>query len=172
MLDRTVSLGITEAYLKLKETLASKGCRTVSEDPPNSIVAVQGSLWGITPTNAKKTLSYNLIPVNSATQVTCSSRLSSDWKNLTLIGTALSIIVVGFCLWVSVDLDAFMVTRQTSFWSSIIAVNNYVDLQLGAAFTNLMKTLALFLSVMIAAEAVIALNAQRKVDGFQSKFGQ
>ena len=169
MLDRTVSLGITEAYLKLKETLASKGCRTVSEDPPNRIVVVQGSLWGITPTNAKKTLSYNLNTVNSETRVTCSSRLSSDWKNLTLIGTALSIIVVGLCLWVSVDLDAFMVTRQTSFWSSIISVNSYVDLQLGAAFTNLMKALALFLSVMIVVEVVIALNAQRKVDAFSKQ---
>lgn len=62
-----------------------------------------------------------------------------------------------------------MVTRQTSFWSSIISVNSYVDLQLGAAFTNLMKALALFLSVMIVVEVVIALNAQRKVDAFSKQ---
>lgn len=70
--------------------------------------------------------------------------------------------MVGLCLWVSVDLDAFMVTMQTIFWSSIIAVNSYVDLQLGAAFINLMKALALFLSVMIVAEVAIALNAHAK----------
>lgn len=44
MLDRIVSLGITEAYLKLNEALASKGCSIISEDSPNRIVAVQGSL--------------------------------------------------------------------------------------------------------------------------------
>jgi hypothetical protein len=55
-----------------------------------------------------------------------------------------------------------MVTRQTIFWSSIIAVNSYVDLQLGAAFINLMKALALSLSVMIVAEVAIALNAHAK----------
>lgn len=70
--------------------------------------------------------------------------------------------MVGLCLWVSVDLDAFMVTRQTIFWSSIIAVNCYVDLQLGAAFINLMKALAIFLSVMIVAEVAIVLNAHAK----------
>jgi hypothetical protein len=61
-----------------------------------------------------------------------------------------------------------MVTMQTIFWSSIIAVNSYVDLQLGAAFINLMKALALFLSVMIVAEVAIALNAQRK-DAFSNQ---
>ena len=166
MLEQTVNLEINEAYLKLKASLLEKGCRVVSEDAPKRLIVRQGSLWGISPKTAQKTLNYNLEPAGSGTLVKCSSRLGSWWKNLTLIGTALSVIVVCVCVWISVDLDTFMMTQQASVWSWIASVDGYVDFQLGQAFVNLTRALALFLSFIIALEVVIYFYVQSRIDSY------
>ena len=112
LLKRTVSLGIDKAYADLKAVLLEKGCKIISEEPPKQILVKQGSLWGMSPRTAKKTIAVNFAPVDSGTQVTCSSRLSSDWKNLTIVGCALAAVLVGLCLWITFDLNAFMVTQK------------------------------------------------------------
>jgi len=78
-----------------------KGCKTLSEKPPNQICFKQGSLWGITPQTAKKTITVNLEPVDEGTRVKCFSKLASDWKNITLIGCALAFFLVGLCVWMA-----------------------------------------------------------------------
>ena len=166
MLKRTVSLETDKAYTNLKAVLLEKGCKIISEEPPKQILVKQGSLWGMSPRTAKKTIAVNLVPVDSGTQVTCSSRLSSDWKNLTVVGCALAAVLVGLCLWMTFDLEAFMVTQKPSFWSWLVTVNGSVDFQVGQAFVNLAKSLAIFLSVIILLEIVIAVYVHAGIDRF------
>jgi len=166
VLKRTVTLGINKAYEDVKAALLKEGCKIISEEPPKKILVKQGSLWGISPRTAKKTITVNFAPVESGTQVTCSSRLGSDWKNLTVVGCALAAVLVGLCLWIAFDLDVFMVTRNPSFWSWLATVNGNVDFQVGQALVNLTKSLAIFLSVIILLEIVIAVYAQARIDKF------
>ncbi len=98
LVEKIVSLEIEKAYEELKSLLLKKGCRIIAEEPPARISVKQGSVWGISPTSAKKVLTYSLSPVASGTRISCSSSLASDWKNLTIIGSALSVIVAGSVL--------------------------------------------------------------------------
>jgi hypothetical protein len=166
MLEQTVNLPINDAYSKLKDNLLEKDCKLISEQPPECLVAKQGSLWGISPQNAKKKLTCKLKSTDSKTTITVSSKLSSDWVNITLIGTAFSIGIVGLCLWISVDLTTFLSTNQASTWSWIASVGSYVDHDLGESFVRLTWILSAFLSVIIASEIVIYLYAKKKIDAF------
>ena len=166
MLKRTVSLEIDEAYEDLKAVLLEKDCKVISEEPPKQISVKQGSLWGISPRTAKKTIDVNFEPVDSGTQVTFSSRLGSDWKNLTIVGCALAAVLVCLCLWITFDLEAFMVTQKPSFWSWLATVNGSVDFHVGQAIVNLTKSLAVFLSVIILLEIAIVIYVHARIDRF------
>src|SRR5665647_778913 len=98
MFERTVSLEIDEAYQDLKTTLVKKGCKIISEYPPMRIIVKQGSLWGMTPKTAKRNVDFSLKYTYSETKVMTSSRLSADWKNITLIGCAFAAVLIGVCL--------------------------------------------------------------------------
>lgn len=163
---RTVGLGIDKAYSDLKSTLLKSGCKIISEEPPKQILFKQGSLWGVSPKTAKKTVSVNFASVDSGTQITCSSRLSSDWKNLTVAGCALAAVMVGLCLWIMLDLQGFMATQKSNFWSWLATVNGGVDSAIGQTLVNLTKGLAIFLSVVIVLEIVIVVYAQVRIDKF------
>ena len=166
MLERTVGLEINKTYDAVKAAFASKDCKITSEKPPQQILVKQGSLWGTTPKTAKKIVVVNLVSVDSETKITWSSRLSSDWKNITLVGCILAAVLVGLCLWMFFDISAFMVTRKPSFWSWIITSNGVIDLQVGQAFENLTKTLAAFLSVIIVLEIAITVYAYARINRF------
>ena len=163
---QTVNLGIDKAYTDLKATLLEKGCRIISEDQPKQILVKQGSLWGISPKTAKKTIAVDLEAVDSGTQVSCSSRLSSDWKNLTIVGCALAAVLVGLCLWMTFNLATFMVTQKPVFWSWLITVNGSVDFQAGRALVSLTKALTVFLSGIIVLEMVIVFYVHSGMDRF------
>ena len=164
MLERTVRIEIEEAYADLKAALVEKGCKILSEEPPRQISVKQGSLWGILPKTAKKTVNIQLVSVDSGTRVTCSSKLASDWKNITAVGCALAVVLVGVCLWMATDLGAFMVTHEPSFWSWLVTVEGNVDLRVGQAFVNLTWGLAIFLSAIILLEMVIVVYVYSKID--------
>jgi hypothetical protein len=164
--EKIVSLEIEDAYAKLKEVLLKKGCKIGAEEPPMSISVGQGSLWGMTPRTAKKHVSYRLIPHNSGTRITASSSLASDWKNLTIIGSALAVLLAGLCWWIAVDLETFMATQKPSSWSWVATVDSYADLQLAQMLANLGKVLAVFLVVVIALEVAIALYAHFRINSF------
>ncbi len=99
--------------------LLQKNCKITAEKPPETISAKQGSLWGMSPRTAKKTITWQLSPAGSTTRIAASSSLSSDWKNMTIVGSALSIVVAAVCLWISADLEGFLSTLQPSWWSWI-----------------------------------------------------
>jgi hypothetical protein len=166
MLERTVGLEIEKAHAELKALLLKRGCRITAEEPPGLISIKQGSLWGISPRTAKKVVTYRLVRVDSGTRITCSSSLALDWKNLTVIGTALAVLVAVVCWWIAVDLDAFMVTQQPSYWSWIATVDGYTDLQTAQMFSGLARLLAVLLTIIIAIEAVVAVYAHFRINSF------
>ena len=166
LLKQTFSVEIDKAYADLKASLAEKGCKIVSENPPKHILVKQGSLWGIRPATAKKTVDVTFKAVYSGTHATCSSRLSSDWKNLTIVGCALASVLVGLCLWMSLDLSTFMVTGEPTFWSWLATVNGNSDFAVAQAFVNLTNALTVFLSVVIVLEIAVAAYAYSGIDKF------
>ena len=166
LLERAVGLKIEEAIPKLKAALTASGCKVVSETLPNQILLKQGSLWGISPKTAKKTITVNLEQADEGTRVKISSKLASDWKNITLIGCALAFVLAGVCVWMATDLSTFMATHVPSFWSWLVTVGSNVDLVAAQAFVNLTWGLAAFLSVIILLEAVIVVYVSSKIDSF------
>jgi hypothetical protein len=166
LLKRTFNLEIGKAYAEVKATLVSKGCKVVSEDAPKHLLVRQGSLWGMLPETAKKTVDVTLVNINSNTQVTASSRISSDWKNITIIGCVLSAVLAGLCLWMSLDLTSFLGSGKASFWSWLASVKGNVDVAVAQTFVNLTKSLAVFLSVVIVLEIAVAAYAYRGIDRF------
>jgi hypothetical protein len=164
--ERTVNLEIEEAYQNLKTALLEKGCKVLSEQPPRQIMVKQGSLWGISPKTAKKIVDLNLQPIDNRTQVTYSSKLASDWKNVTLVGCILASILVGLCLWMATDLATLMITHEPSFWSWLVMAGGNVDFQAAQAFVNLTYGLAIFLSVIILLETAIVSYVHSKIDTF------
>jgi hypothetical protein len=166
VLERTVSLEIGKAYAELKAALVRNGCRISSEESPKRLFARQGSLWGMTPKTAKKTIDANLATVDGGTQIKCRSSISSDWKSIALIGSILAAALVGVCVWMSFDLSAFMANAKPNFWSWLATVNGTVDLQVAQSLVNLTKTLAAFLSVIILFEIADTVYVNKGIDKF------
>jgi hypothetical protein len=160
----TVNLEIQEAYDKLKANLIQKGCTVLYEQSPSQISLRQGSLWGISPKNAKKTITLTLQPQGNKTTIEYSSKLAKDWKNITLIGCLLAAILASVCVWMALDLSAFMMNGNPSFWSWVVTANQQVLFQAGEAFINLAWGLAIFLSVIIALEIAVFINCQTKIE--------
>ena len=166
MPEKTVNLKIEDTYAKLKEVLLAKGSKVVAEETPTSIDAVQGSLWGMTPKTAKKQVQYRLFAQDSGTRITASSSLASDWKNLTIVGSALAVILAAVCGWMALDLKTFISTQQPSSWSWVATVNGYANLEVAQMLANLGIVLAAFLAVIIAVEVAVALYAHSKIEAF------
>jgi len=166
LVEKIVSLEIEKAYEELKSLLLKKGSRIITEEPPARISVKQGSVWGISPTSAKKVLTYRLSPVPSGTRISCSSSLASDWKNLTIIGSALSVIVAGLCLWIAIDLEAFTVTQTPSYWSWLATAGGYANFQLVQAFAGLARVLAVFLVIMMVLEVAIVVYVRSRINEF------
>jgi hypothetical protein len=164
--EKTVNLKIEDTYAKLKEVLVAKGCKVVAEETPTSIAIVQGSLWGMTPKTAKKQVQYRLVSQDSGTRITASSSLASDWKNLTIVGTALAVVLAAVCGWMALDLETFSSTQQPSSWSWVATVNGYADVQMAQMLANLGIVLAAFLAAIIAVEVVVALYAHSRIEAF------
>jgi hypothetical protein len=169
LLNQTFNLEIEKAYADLKDAFVQRGCKIFSEDAPKHLVVKQGSLWGISPVTAKKTVDVSLSAVDSGTQVTSSTSLSSDWKNLTVVGCALAAVLVGLCLWMTLDLTAFMHTGRASFWSWLASVNGNVDISAAQTLVILTKALAVFLSAIIVLEGAVVAYTYKGIDRFAQK---
>ena len=164
MFEKIVGLEIEKAYSELKALLLKKGGKIVAEEPPKYISVKQGSLWGISPRSAKKVVSYRLSPVDSGTRIACSSSLAPDWRNLTIIGSVLSVIVAILCWWIATDLEAYMTTQKPSYWSWIATVNGYTDFQTAQTFAGLTQMLAAFLAITLALEIIVVVYVHSKIN--------
>jgi len=169
LLEQIVNLTVQEAYDTIRTALSEENCRFLSEKSLRQIIVKQGSLWGISPKTAKKTIEIDLEPSDNGTKVKYISKLSSDWKNITLIGCVLAAILVGVCIWMIIDLTAFMSTNVPSVWSWLVTEGGNVNVLAGKAFINLAWELAVFLTIVILLEAVIVVYVRSKIDLFASK---
>ena len=157
---------LQQTYDKLKAQLVQEGCKITAYKQPEYITTSQGSLWGMSPRTAKKNVTWQLSPADSATRITVSSKLASDWKNLTILGSALSVVVAAVCLWIAADLEGFLVTSQSSWWSWIATSNGVANAAVASSFVTLTRVLAVFLAVVVALEVIIYVYARQSVDGF------
>jgi len=64
------------------------------------------------------------------------------------------------------DLEAFMITQQPSYWSWIASVDGYIDFQVGQMFVSLTKVLALFLVIILAVEVGVVVYARFRINSF------
>jgi hypothetical protein len=166
MIERTINLEATQTYADLKAALLKGGCRIIQEEPSTLIIAKQGSLWGISPKAAKKNIQVNIEPEGSHSKVKCSSKLSADWKNVTLVGCIFALLLIIICVWIAIDLNSYAATLNPSFWSWIVSNQGIPNLQVSRAFTLLTGLLAVFLSVVVVIEAVITIRVNTKIDDF------
>jgi hypothetical protein len=163
---QVVNIKETEAYQKIKSKFTEKGCTVTAENPSKQFTAKQGSLWGITPQTAKKAITVAFQPTGDKTVIEYSSKLASDWKNITLIGCALAFVLSVVCVWMALDLSVFLVNDNPSFWSWLVTVQGHIEKQAGEAFVNLAWGLAIFLSIIIALELAVYVYARSKIDLF------
>jgi len=166
VLEQIINTEINNAYIDLKAVFTQDGCKIISEQAPKQLLVKQGSLWGMTPTGAKKTITLNLASVDTGTQVKYTSKVSSDWQNITLVGCALAAVLAVVCSWMALDLNAFMTSGRVSFWSWLATVNGMPDLQVGQSFVNLTMSLAVFLSVIIILEVFDVIYVRVRIDSF------
>ena len=138
----------------------------IADEAPNHLSVSQGSIWGVSPKTAKKVMRYRFASLDSGTRLTVSSKLASDWKNLTLIGCALSILLSFVCLWIAADLNALVASGKSGFWSWIATVDGYVNVQVAQSFAGLTWALAVFLVVVVALEGVIVYYVKFKMNEF------
>jgi len=169
----TLYLGIEEAYTKTKEALIKEGCAVISEEKNRQLVVKQGSLWGISPKTAKKTVTATFEGADQKTNVIYSSKVASDWKNVTIIGCILAAALIGLCVWMALDLSEFMTTGGPGFWAWLITAGDTVRFSAGEAFVNLTWGLSVFLSIIIVIEAAIYIQVSRKIELFaEAAFAQ
>lgn len=159
-------MDVEQAYDNLKASLLQKNGIVIAEEPFAHISVTQGSLWGLSSRTAKKTITYQLSSSASGTRITVSSSLAADWKNLTIIGSILSLVVASLCWWISIDLETFITTRQASWWSWLVTSGNFTYANLAWSFINLTRGLTVFLSVVVLLEVVIYVYARRGIDTF------
>src|SRR3989304_6992756 len=164
LFERTIALEVEKAYANLKVFLLSKGCRVIADEAPNHLSVSQGSIWGISPKTAKKVIRYRFSSLDSGTRLTVSSKLASDWKNITLIGSAFSLIMAFLCLWIASDMDVLITTQKPGYWSWIATTDGYANLQVAQAVAALTRGLAVFLAVVVALEIIIFVYANSKID--------
>jgi hypothetical protein len=162
----TVNFGIEETYAKAKAALIEKGCSVVYEEQPRQLVVRQGSLWGISPKTAHKTVTVTFKLTGDKTNMTYRSKLASDWKNVTIVGCVLSLVLGVVCVWMALDLSQFMFNGNPSFWSWLITSNDTIRVNTGEAFVNLAYGLAVFLSIIIVIETAIYVYAGRNIEVF------
>ena len=166
MFEKVVGLEIEKVYSGLKDFLLKSDCKIISEEPPIFISVKQGSIWGVSPRSAKKIVSYRLFPLDSGTRIASSSSLTSDWKNLSIIGSVLSVIVTLLCFWIAVDLDAYITTQKPSNWSWLAGAYGYTGFQRALILTNLTKILAVFLAITLALEILVAVYVSVRINAF------
>ena len=166
LLERTINLTIEDAYPKLKAAFVEKGCKVVSEEEQRQICFNQGSLWGVLPKTAKKTVNVTFESIDGGTRLKCTSALASDWKNITLIGCALAFVLVGVCIWMATDLNSTLASQVPGFWGWLVTVEGNVDVVAAQAFVNLTWGLAAFLLFIILLETAIVVYVRSRIDAF------
>ena len=166
MFESTTSQPIEQAYIRLKKILLDSNCKLIAEKPPNYICVTQGSLRGILPMSAKKVVSFYLSSEGSGTKIASSSQISADWKNLTLYGSVLAAVLIGFFMWITIDMNSYIETARPVFWAWLAQMYGAYD-SWGATFMiRLIQSLAIFLALTIVFEILVVIYVYPRKNAF------
>lgn len=155
------------AFTQLKTLLNKNKCEVTAENAPFSLSAIQGSLWGVSPKTAKKTLNFQLAQTSLGTHISGTSNLSLNYVKLSVVGCVFAVLLSTVCIWISMDLSTFAVTRSPNSWSWLI--NNsggYANVQGALLLSELTRVFAVFLWFTLALETIILVYVHRKVGEF------
>ena len=126
----------------------------------------QGTIRGVSPKSAEKIIDYYLFAKGSETRAVASSKISSNWTNLTLYGNILAVAMIAVFWWIASDIETYLNTGKASVWSWLSAAYGYPDFQITLLMINLTKLLAIILVGAIAVEILIVLYVYPRVDAF------
>ena len=154
MAKTTLNKNIQETYTNLKTKLAQRKCQIIAEDPPNTVSAIQGSIWGTSPKTAQKKITYTLRQDQAGTNITSTTNLTSAYINLTLVGCVLSVALLALCVWITVDMQGYA-SNGAGFWGWLAQTGGQFDAEKAAAFIRLSGILATFLVGSLVVEAYI-----------------
>ena len=164
-----VDAEIGDAYTQLKTLLTQKEGKIIFEDVPTSVTLKQGSLWGISPKTAKKTMQYRFSSSASGTEITSVSALTSDYVRLTATGCVFAVALAVLCAWISVDLGSFAATQNPSSWSWLVENDVYVNIQSALLLSDLTRVLAVFLAGTLVLEGGIVFYVKQGLGKFAGK---
>ena len=166
MLKRSIESESKKAYLELKTILLERGCKIVSEDPPERISIQHGSLHGVSPKNAKKIVSFKMLPIKLGTKIESCSALSSDWLNLTIAGNIIAGFVAAIFWWIASDIAALLSTGNPGYWTWLAGAFGYPDVQYTLFMINVTKALSIVLIVTIILEILDVFIVYRGINTF------
>jgi hypothetical protein len=121
----------------MKQFFMDRNYSIIVDNPSVCLSIKQGSIWGILPRTAKKIINYSFSSTRSGTHIQFSSAFAPDWKNLTIIGYVFSFFLVGLSFWINVDLENYILTANTGFWSWIVTSANATDFSSAQSFSDL-----------------------------------
>jgi hypothetical protein len=169
LLERSVGLEIEKAYSEMRAILLEKGCRIVSEEPPQQISIEHGSLFGVSPKSAKKVVSYQLFPRESGTRIVGCSSVSSGWSNLTFWGNVIAGVVAIVFWWIASDIASLIVGGASGYWTWLAVAFGYPHIQYTLFMINLTRALSIVLVVIILLEILDVFVVWRKIDTFAAE---
>jgi len=166
MLESTTSCPIEQTYIILKKILLNSNCKIISENPSQHICVSQGSLRGILPMSAKKVVTFNLFNKGSGTKLETFSRISTDWKNLTLLGSIITAILMGIFIWILIDMNSYFETARPVFWAWLAQMYGSYDSGGAMFIIRLIQSLTIFLVFTIVFEIIIVIYVYPRKDAF------
>jgi hypothetical protein len=166
LLEKTVPMSVEEAYGKLRSLLAVKNCKFVEELPSKTLVLKQGSLSGVMPKSAKKTIRFELSSLGSETKVVAASKIDPVWTSLTLYGSILAAVLAGLLFWVAADMEAYVLTAKAGVWSWLAGAYGYPDVSRVLFTVSVNRAAAVLLVLTVAFEIAIAAYVYPRKDAF------
>ena len=157
---------IEQAYSRLKKILLDNNCKINAEESPNYIRVTQGSIMGIQPKSAKKIISFYLSNDNSGTKIESSSKIATDWKNLTLYGSVLAAVLIGIFMWIAIDMNKYIETDKTSFWAWLAQIYGTHDSWGALLMIRVTQALSIFLALTIVFEILIVIYVYQRKNAF------
>ncbi len=163
--ERLVNLKINEIYSEMKQFLMDRNYPIIVDEPSVYLSIKQGSIWGILPRTAKKIINYTFSSTKSGTRIHFSSSFAPEWKQLTIIGYIFSILLIGLSFWISTDLNHYLLTGNTGFWSWIATSVNSTGFNSAQSFSDLARILTLFLILILLVETFLVIYSHSKING-------
>jgi hypothetical protein len=159
----TTNSNIEETYAKLKTQLAQCKCKITVEQSPNSLTTVQGSIWGTSAKTAQKKTTYTLQQTQTGTHITAKSMLTRKYVNFTLAGILLSFVVLFVCVWIAIDLQAYLNTGNPDTWSWLGQSGGETDFDNAFLFARLGWIFATFLALTLLIEGFVLFRLYRNL---------